>query len=208
MVGTDADKRIVMLLFDPDDIQAAFEELDARYLAGEAAAHAQTWTAMTQVQAAYNRHEVPPATKDIVNLDHRRIRAFAPGDAIPYIRATYDVAPNVKGHLEAVHRLSSLGAVVTEVVTGTSREGFDFELREIALFAFDGDMVCRFEMFDEADLDAALARFDELSPKTRRPENTVSRADVRFFAHIRARNWAAAAEMLADDSLSTIAAAS
>ena len=31
--------------FDPDDIDAAFEELDARYLAGEAAAHAHTWSA-------------------------------------------------------------------------------------------------------------------------------------------------------------------
>jgi hypothetical protein len=81
---------------------------------------------------------------------------------IGYIRATYDIAPNVKGHIEAVHRLTNLGAVATEVVTGTSQEGFDAEWREIGLFAFEGDLICRFEMFDEADLDAALARFDEL----------------------------------------------
>ena len=31
-------------MFDLDDFDAAFEELDARYLAGEAAAHAQTWS--------------------------------------------------------------------------------------------------------------------------------------------------------------------
>ena len=27
---------------------------------------------------------------------------------------------------------------------------------------FDGDLLSRYELFDEADLDAALARFDEL----------------------------------------------
>ena len=35
--------------FDPDDIDAAFAELDARYVAGEAAAHARTWSAITRV---------------------------------------------------------------------------------------------------------------------------------------------------------------
>ena len=46
-------------LFDPDDIDAAFEELDARYLAGEAAAHAHTWSVIAQAFAAFNRHELP-----------------------------------------------------------------------------------------------------------------------------------------------------
>ena len=45
VVEIDADDRIVArVLFDLDDIDAAFEELDARYLAGEAAAHAHTWS--------------------------------------------------------------------------------------------------------------------------------------------------------------------
>ena len=58
--------------FDPDDIDAAFEELDARYLAGEAAAHAHTWSAIAKVYAAFNRHELPATTPDWVNIDHRR----------------------------------------------------------------------------------------------------------------------------------------
>ena len=49
VVEIDADDRIVArVVFDLDDIDAAFEELDARYLAGEAAAHAQTWSVITQ----------------------------------------------------------------------------------------------------------------------------------------------------------------
>ena len=45
--------------FDSDDIDAAFAELDARYLAGEAAAHAQRGRSSQQAYAAFNRHELP-----------------------------------------------------------------------------------------------------------------------------------------------------
>ena len=58
--------------FDLDDIDAAFEELDARYLAGEAAPHAHTWSLVARDYAAFNRHEFPPAAPDWVNIDHRR----------------------------------------------------------------------------------------------------------------------------------------
>ncbi len=45
IIEIDADERIVAhVAFDPDDIDAAFAELDARYLAGEAAPYAETWS--------------------------------------------------------------------------------------------------------------------------------------------------------------------
>ena len=82
--------------FDPDDIDAAFEELDARYLAGEAAAHAHTWSVIARAYAAFNRREIPATTPDWVNIDHRRRDSFAPGDLIAYVRATWDLAPQAK----------------------------------------------------------------------------------------------------------------
>ena len=84
-----ADRRRVVT-FDLDDIDAAFEELDARYLAGEAAAHAHTWSVIAEAYAALNRHELPPTTPDWVNVDHRRVAAFAPGDLTAYIHAAWD----------------------------------------------------------------------------------------------------------------------
>ena len=49
IVEIDADNRIAAaVVFDLDDIDAAFEELDARYLAGEAAAHAHTWSVIAR----------------------------------------------------------------------------------------------------------------------------------------------------------------
>ena len=116
-----------------------------------------------------------------------------------YIRAAWDLTPDVSIYIEAVHRLSDLGAVVTHAAHGTSQEGFDAEWRMIDLLTVEGDLINRCELFDEADLDAALARFDELSRPAPRLENAASRVYERFQACFAARDWDAMAEMLADD---------
>ncbi|WP_082952862.1 BTAD domain-containing putative transcriptional regulator [Mycobacterium sp. 852002-10029_SCH5224772] len=201
IVEIDTDGRIAAhIFFDAEDIDAAFEELDARYLAGEAAAHPHTWSAVLRALDAFNRREIPATTPDWANIDHRRGRAFSPGDLVPYIRAAWELAPKAKIYVEAVHRLSSLGAVVTEVLRGTSPNGFDAEWLEVNLITVEGDLINRSELFDEEDLDAAVTRFDELQPLARRLQNKATRAEDRFFAYYKARDWAALAEMLTDGS--------
>ena len=159
-------------------------ELDARYLAGEAAAHARTWSVITRVYTALNRHEISAATPDWVTVDHRPVQRIGAEDVRAYLRATWDVTPDIKFRIEEVHRLSSLGVVVTRVATGTSQEGFDAEWRQIDILTVDGDVLSRVEVFDEADIDAALARFDELSRpaptagKRREPEPGRNSADA------------------------------
>ena len=167
IVEINTDNRIAARIsFDVDDIDAAFEELDARYLAGEAAEHSHTWSLIARTCAAFNQHVMPPTTPDWVNIDHRKVTAFAPGDMTSYMRVTFDVAPDIKFYIEAVHRLTDLGAVFTQRGRGTSHEGFEGEWRDIILMSIDGDQFNRCEVFDETDLDAALARFDELSRPT------------------------------------------
>ena len=200
LVEIDTESRIAArVLFDVDDIDAAFEELDARYLAGEAAAHAHTWSVVARAYAVLNRRGLPATTPDWVNIDHRRGTAFAPGDMTAYIRATWDVTPDICYRIEAVHRLSTLGAVVTHVSNGTSHGGFDAEWRVTNLYTVDGDLINRCEMFDETGIDAALARFDELHPQARRLENAASRAYERLWTYFAARDWKSMAEILADD---------
>ncbi|MEY2433000.1 MAG: hypothetical protein QOC92_2725, partial [Acidimicrobiaceae bacterium] len=200
IVEVNADHRIgARTVFDVDDIDAAFEELDARYLAGEAADHSHAWLVIAAAYVALNRHQLPATTPDWVNIDHRRGRAFAPGDMIPYVRATWDVTPDLSYHVEAVHKLSNLGAVVTRATKGTSQEGFYAEWREIALLTFEGDLISRCEMFDEEDIDAALARFDELDRPAPQLENAACRAFERFETYFAARDWTAMAEILAED---------
>ena len=104
----DANGRIVAyVVFDLDDIEAAIAELDARYLAGEAAAHAHTWSVIARARAALVRHELPATTPDWVNVDHRRGIAFTPGDMTAYFRAFWDVEQDFSTYIEAVHRLMS-----------------------------------------------------------------------------------------------------
>ena len=90
--------------------------------------------------------------------------------------------PQSSLYIDDVHRLNDIGTVITHVVHGTTAEGFVAEWREINVLKVAGDRVSRCEMFDEADLDIALARFDELSRPTTRLENTASRANARFVA--------------------------
>ncbi len=94
-------------MFDPDDIDAAFEELDARYLAGEAAAYAYTWSAITQAQAAWNRHEIPEQHRTVSISTIGGLERIAPGELIAYLRAGLNVMPDTKLHIEAVHRLTA-----------------------------------------------------------------------------------------------------
>jgi limonene-1,2-epoxide hydrolase len=132
-------------------------------------------------------------------LDHRRVAAIAPGDLIPFVRAAWELERDIHTRVETVHRMKSFGAAVTRVSNGTSREGFDAEWRSIDLMTVDGDLISRFEMFDEADLDTALARFDELSRPAQRLENAASRLVEHFLTRFAARDWDAMAESLAAD---------
>ena len=203
VVEINADNRITArVAFDLDDIDAAFEELDARYLAGEAAPHRDSWSVVTQARAALARHELPATTPDWVNLDHRRGIAFTSGDMTAYIRASWDLEQQFSTYIETVHRLNDLGAVFTQVAKGTSQEGFDAEWRVLEIITAEGVLINRAEFFDEADLDAASARFDELSQPAPQLENAASRVNDRLLAHFSAGNWDDMSEILADEYVS------
>jgi hypothetical protein len=171
LVEANADNRIAAnISFDIDDIDAAFEELDARYLAGEAADHAHAWPVIARTCAGFNRHELPAITPDYVMVDHRPLITIESGDLAASIRAIWDLTPDLRIHMEAVHRLNDLGAVVTHTAYGYTPEGFDAEWPMIGIFTVDGDLISRCEMFDEVDLEAALARFAELTVPDSAPD--------------------------------------
>ena len=90
IIEIDTDERIVALVgFDLDDFEAAFAELDARYVAGEAAAHSRLGGRSHEVFAALNRREMPATAPDWVNIDHRSRAAFGPGDLTAYLQAAW-----------------------------------------------------------------------------------------------------------------------
>ena len=196
----DAEERITATIsFDIDDFKAAIAELDARYLAGEAAAYSRTWSVVMQGFASLNRRELPPTTPDWVNIDHRRLgRSIASGEMPALLGAAWSRMSDLSNYIEAVHRLETLGAVMTHVTNETSQEGFHAEWRVISLITLSGDLVNRCEVYDEADIDDAIARFDQLN-RPARLKNAASQAAERYLAHFTARDWDALAKVLADD---------
>ena len=63
VVVIDTDEKIAAVVtFDLEDFDAAIAELEARYLAGEAAAHARTWSVVTAAYAGFNRRELLATT--------------------------------------------------------------------------------------------------------------------------------------------------
>ena len=60
----------------------------------------------------------------------------------------------------------------------------------VNLSTVDGDLINRCELFDEADVDTDIARFDELSGPSPRLENTASHVFERFQAYFAARDEA------------------
>lgn len=190
-----ADEKVAAYVaFDPDDFEAALAELEKRYIAGEAAPYARTWSALMGGHAAFNRRELPSPTTQF--LDHRAVVPVNSGDLSDNLRAIWDLTPDFHIFVEAVHELSERGAVVTQRSHGTSQQGFEAEWRVVGLFAVDGDSVERFELFDEGDLDTALALFGELHRHERRLENSASRAYERAIRFFEARDWVAMAEAM------------
>ena len=122
---------------------------------------------------AFNRYELPQM--DWVNIDHRRATPFASRDLGAAMRSLKELTPDLNVRAEAVHRLDTFGAVVTNASSGTTEAGFGAEWRMIQVILVDGDRVVRCEIFDEADINAALARFDELTQSAPQFENVAEK---------------------------------
>ena len=200
VVEINADERIVARVgFDLDDIEGACAELDARYLAGEAADHSHTWSVVSGAYASMNRHELFATTPDWVNVDHRRPKIIEQGGLNASLLSMWTLIPDVTFRVEAVHRLTNVGAVCTHVAQGISQDGFDAEWRGVELLTVDGDLINRCEIFGEADLDAAIAKFEELHQQRPRLENAASHVAEHFLAYFAASDWDAMAGVLAEN---------
>ena len=193
---------VARIVFDLDDFEAAVAELDRRYLAGEGAAHANTWSLIARTFTALNRHELdklPATTPGYRIYDHRLQSTVEAADLTALFRAMWDLTPELLMYVEAVHRLNDHGALITQGAHGTSRDGFDAQWRMIQLLTVEGELGTHCELFDEKDIDAAIARFDELSRPAPRLENAATRVVERYRASLTAHDWDAIAEIMADD---------
>jgi tetratricopeptide (TPR) repeat protein len=151
----------------PDDLDAAFGDLDARYAAGEGEPF--DWASEAAPLAAYNRQDwaayEASLAEDFRFVDHgpARFGEQTRTQLMATLRAGFDLAPDAKVRLLAVARLTAAGGVYIWERTGHDKTGALVCWREIAVHVRDHGLVQRLESFPIEHLSAALAQFDRLT---------------------------------------------
>jgi ketosteroid isomerase-like protein len=156
------------LLFDPEDRAAAFAEAQARFLAGEAAGCAAQRLVTASYDAFFRRDlavfRERLVAPDFVYEDRRTIGLgrYGRDDYVESLRALLNLAADV-----AVEELYTLawnehGRVVVNRLAGTFPGGGPFERPNASVWLARDGRLARYETFESADAERALARFAEL----------------------------------------------
>jgi hypothetical protein len=212
-IGGD-DELASLITFDPEDLDAAYAELDARHAAGEAAPYARDAEALQRfARAGAARDWDEWATvfaPDFVLEDHRQLgwgTLHSRDEYLGYVRALVDLSPDVTvrfDHVLAVGDRRVLGIVRW----AGSREGGPFEIvfASVGELGADG-LIQRAHAYDLDQLDEARARFEALGTSTASDPlaalakaNAAAAAMERVYAAIAARDWAATRAAIAADA--------
>jgi hypothetical protein len=170
LIETGADgRRVLQIHFDPDDLDTAYGELDARYAAGEAAPWARTWSALGRLVTALNARDREELARtvapDLVWRDHRILGLHELRSRDEYLerfRALVELAPDVALRVEHVLGLDDRGVLAVLRLTG-HREGGPFEIPSINVMALDaGGRFREYRTYDLEELDTARAGFAEI----------------------------------------------
>ena len=199
--------RVAERMLDPDDLDAAYAELDARYHAGEAAPHAAVARSMRAFHGAFVRRDwdalAALCAPDLIVNDHRRLgweALHGPAAYVEALRTIVDLASDTKLRLDHV-TMCERGYLVLTVWEGT-RDGGAYEAPSLMVAELDEQVrIRRFDQYDLDRLDAARARYAEVvdaaAPRTPRIETAATRSLQRFEQAWRARDWEGAAAVLA-----------
>jgi tetratricopeptide (TPR) repeat protein len=191
--------RRAAVAFAPDDVVAAYGELEARYHAGEGTAHPQVAAAMRGFQDAFARRDwealAAVFAPELVVSDHRRL-GWERLDGLPAyvrsLRSLVDLAPDARLRID--HVRASENALLWVAAWVGTRDGGPFETPWIIVSEHDArGRVVRFDQYDLDQLDRARARFAEVAaprPTVARIENAATRSAQRTAEAWQARDWA------------------
>jgi hypothetical protein len=195
----DRGDRVALVVLDPDDLDAAYAELDARYAAGEAAPYAASWemyVRQARAQAARDWEQVAAYfAPDCVLEDHRPLglpTLRSRDECVASIRAFADLRPDARARTEHVLALDDRRMLLVTGWVGSEAEGrFDIPVVAAVGLSPDGHTE-RVDIYNLDQLDEAWARFAALRPDPLRiPPNAASRARDRALEAFAARDWPA-----------------
>ena len=166
----DADGKLrAIVAFASDDVDAAFEELDRLFLTREGAVNPGAVllsrglldAIVRRDWAAFESYIAPDATF----VDHRAMGWATRGreEYMSSLRDLVAMVPDIASENLAVPRISAQGVVGVWRFAGTYGDGSRFENARVLVILNDGRLITRAESFSLEDLDAANARFDELT---------------------------------------------
>jgi class 3 adenylate cyclase/tetratricopeptide (TPR) repeat protein len=186
--------------FDLVDLDAAYAELDARYLAGEAAPYARTWeTCLDIVRATAARDWERLAAvfaPGFVAQDHRPVGLFTSLSRDAYVasvRALLDLRPDATLRLAHVLAIDDCRALTVGRWSGGDTDGA-FETPAVVVRDVHPDGSRRWHLYNLDQLDEAWTCYHALPPDPLRiPPNAATRIADRHLDAVVARAWDAVA---------------
>jgi ketosteroid isomerase-like protein len=203
---TDETGRMVRVVtFDPDQLHDGIELLDEWYTETLDDSSARAFAIIGEFNRAYEGgdfNRVRSMLSDEFRSTDHRLAAFEELDAdglLARMRTMREVIDDVWMLTEAIHRLTDHGMVSSNRVQGST--GCEWELA--LLEQCDGEgLITRLDFYEVEDLDAALARFGELTTEpaaSEMPKTLAERSEVELFAAINRRDYDTLAAMLTPD---------
>jgi class 3 adenylate cyclase len=205
VVGTiDASACIASLVvFDPDDVDAAYAALEEQYLADEGAPHADVWMMLVAWRDAFNRRDWGTMgrinDRDLVFVDHNLVgygtglRAHLRDLGEAFVAAT----PDVYLEFHAIVAINGLGALVRTSSHATNAGGGQFGAMAWQVLGVRAGKISSIDIFPPTELDAARTRFAELVS----PSEPKLEPNAAFLAVSRATDAVAAADSTTYESL-------
>lgn len=184
------------IVFEADDLDIAFAELDAAFRTGEAAQFASAVSVGDAFAAAFAAadwdrfHEL--LAPDIRTVEHRQV-GWEARDRDSYVastRALREMADKFVARNLAVPRVSAAGGVTLWEFRGTYGDAGQFERGFATVLLVRDGLVQVLELFATEELDAAIARFDELTAlEARAPQTLAERTAKESIEGFVAQDW-------------------
>jgi hypothetical protein len=202
---------VAIVEFAPEDLDAAYAELDERYAAGEAAPYARTLGAVERfgrAVAARDWEQLRSAfAPDLVVADHRPpglLSSLSLDDWVASFRALTELRPDATLRTEHVLALDDRRFLAVRRWVGVESEGA-FEIPIVIAGECGGDEIRRVHLYDLDRLDAARECYDTLGASAP-PDplaalatpNAATAAMDRVQVAFEARDWAAVRALAAE----------
>lgn len=196
VLGVDArGRRIAQINFDLDDRDAAFEDLDARYLEDEADGPSLgPARAFQALQAGINARDWEAVwrlhTPDVVGRDHRLV-SWGRLDGEEYMGSMQSIVAMADDVRLAVDHIRVSGrATLADCRWSGTREGGAFESPFLAVSKFDAEAgIAEMHLFDPEHLDRARACYERFVTGEPEGARDADGAAPERFANAASRTW-------------------